>query len=344
MNLVTRIQPVINAQTHIEGRERIETNTWLDNMDKFVSFVKNMPETSREVKVAVIDDEVDKLQEDSENSIIAGISFFSSHKSGIVGTRPYYFSSNGHGTLIAKTIRRLCPKVKLYVARLDQGLNGEPTIESAIKAISWATAMGVDIISMSWTFPVLRDSESRRLSEVIDEAHKNNILTFSSVSDQGYNQPDISFPAKIPGVFRIGTARHSGVPDDLSQGYEFVFSGGSSVANVGQSEEGNTANFNMALGSSFATAVASGHAALILHCVELCDLGDEYGNGLRQYQNMKDIFRVMASGSPQSSYIRAEKWFPASFENKDWMEDEDQDEFRRRITAIIVPCIVNRPC
>ncbi|KAE8316003.1 peptidase S8/S53 domain-containing protein [Aspergillus transmontanensis] len=336
MNLVTRIQPVINAQTHTEGRERIETNTWPDNMDKFVSFVKNMTETSREVKVAVIDDEVDKLQEDFEDSIIAGISFFSSHKNGLVSTRPYSFSSNGHGTLIAKTIRRLCPKVKLYVAWLDQGLNGEPTIESAIKAISWATAMGVDIISMSWTFPVLRDSESRRLSEVIDEAHKNNILTFSSVSDQGHNQPDISFPAKIPGVFRIGTARHSGVPDDLSQGYEFVFPGGSSVANVRQREEGNTdANSNMVLASSFATAVASGLAALILHCVELCNLGDEYGNDIRQYQNMKDIFHVMASGSPQSSYIRAEKWFPAGFENKDWMEDEDQDEFRRRITAII---------
>ncbi|GAB1195668.1 hypothetical protein APSETT444_004930 [Aspergillus pseudonomiae] len=237
---------------------------------------------------------------------------------------------------MAKTIRRLCPTAKLYVARLDQGVNGEPTIESAIKAISWATAIGVDIISMNSTFPELRDTESRKLSEVIDEAHNNKILTFAPVTDQGFNRPDIPFPGKIPGVFRVGAARDSGVPDDLSQGYEFLFPGGSSVTNVRQCEEGSTgANSEVILGSSFATAVASGLAALILHCAELCDLGDEYGDDLRQYQNMKDIFRVMASDSPQSSYIQAEKWFPASFENKDWMEDEDQDEFRRRITAII---------
>ncbi|KNG85640.1 hypothetical protein ANOM_006031, partial [Aspergillus nomiae NRRL 13137] len=313
-----------------------ERNPWLDNMDRFVTFVKNTPEISRVVKVAVIGHGVGQIQENFEDSIISGISFSTSQYGSTISTLPWYLPSNDKSTLMAKTILRLCPNVKLYIARLDYGIDGVPTIESAIKAISWATAIGVDIISMSSTFPELRDTESRKLSEVIDEAHNNKILTFAPVTDQGFNRPDIPFPGKTPGVFRVGAARDSGVPDDLSQGYEFLFPGGSSVTNVRQREEGSTgANSAVVLGSSFATAVASGLAALILHCAELCDLGDEYGDDLRQYQNMKDIFCIMASGSPQSSYIQAEKWFPASFENKDWMEDEDQDEFRRRITAII---------
>lgn len=102
-------------------------------MDRFVSFVRNIPETGREVRIAMIDDGVDKLREDFEDSIVDGISFFSPQKDQFAGTRPYYFSTSGHGTVMAKTIRRLCPTAKLYVARLDQGVNGEPTIESAIK-------------------------------------------------------------------------------------------------------------------------------------------------------------------------------------------------------------------
>jgi hypothetical protein len=38
---------------------------------------------------------------------------------------PYYYSTNGHGTLMAKLICRVCPVVKLYVAKLDT--KGETT-------------------------------------------------------------------------------------------------------------------------------------------------------------------------------------------------------------------------
>jgi hypothetical protein len=106
-------------------------NAWLENMDKFASFVKNMPDPEREIKVAVVDDGVDKLQGIFGDSIIAGVSFYSSQRG--FGTWPHYFSSSGHGTLMAQLVRRICPKAKLYIARLDQGINGEPTIESAIK-------------------------------------------------------------------------------------------------------------------------------------------------------------------------------------------------------------------
>jgi hypothetical protein len=100
-------------------------------MDKFAGFVKNMPDPKREIKVAVVDDGVDKLQGSFGDSIITGVSFYTSQRG--FGTWPHYFSSSGHGTLMAQLVRRICPKAKLYIARLDEGINGEPTIESAIK-------------------------------------------------------------------------------------------------------------------------------------------------------------------------------------------------------------------
>ena len=104
-------------------------------MDTFVKFIKRLPKDivpERDVKVAVIDDGVDKLLGGFGDSITDGVSFYS--PPGRFDTRPHYFSSNGHGTLMAKLIRRICPRAKLFIARLDQGTTSrQPTAESAIK-------------------------------------------------------------------------------------------------------------------------------------------------------------------------------------------------------------------
>src|ERR1700733_2709648 len=105
-------------------------------MDMFTKMIKRIPKDvipRRDVKVAIIDDGIDKLQEGFGDSIDDGVSFYTSP--GTFDTRPYYFSSQGHGTLMAKLIRRVSPRAKLYIARLDQGpTTGQPTAESAIKA------------------------------------------------------------------------------------------------------------------------------------------------------------------------------------------------------------------
>lgn len=104
-------------------------------MDEFADFIRNMwPRTDfqRGVKVALIDDGVDLLQPALENSVKKGSSFTSQHHS--LETKPYYFSSTGHGTLMAKMIRRICPAADLYVARIEvQSATGEPIITSAAK-------------------------------------------------------------------------------------------------------------------------------------------------------------------------------------------------------------------
>jgi hypothetical protein len=110
-------------------------NAWLKNMDKFVEFIKHIPAdvtNGREVRVAVIDDGIDMIKGGFGKSISDGVSF---HTGGQADkTLPYWFSSSGHGTLMATLIRRLCPHAKLYIARIDHGLQtGQPTVASAIK-------------------------------------------------------------------------------------------------------------------------------------------------------------------------------------------------------------------
>lgn len=84
--------------------------------------------------MALIDDGVDLLQPALEKRVKAGISFTTYFSSDTL-TKPYYLSSLGHGTLMAKLISRVCPMAELYVARIDDPLTGQLNIDSAAKVI-----------------------------------------------------------------------------------------------------------------------------------------------------------------------------------------------------------------
>ena len=77
------------------------------------------PGPLEDIKVAVIDDGIDGFQDELYDNIAAGASFCRSSDSGSL-IRTYYVASGGHGTKMAQLIRRVCPKVKLYVARLQE--------------------------------------------------------------------------------------------------------------------------------------------------------------------------------------------------------------------------------
>lgn len=116
-------------------------------MDKFASFINDAPtppHEQRRIKVAVLDDGFDLIENIdlfAENHII-GKAFntveaqttkdWSNRFPGVE-----YFSEGGHGTLMAQNIRRICPQVDFYIAKLQNIANrpGEeacPTAESAV--------------------------------------------------------------------------------------------------------------------------------------------------------------------------------------------------------------------
>lgn len=79
--------------------------------------------------MAIVDDGVDLFNEALGKSVKTGVSFARRPETG--ETRPYYFSSSGQGTLMAKLIHRVCPTVSLYIARIDADpITRQPALHS----------------------------------------------------------------------------------------------------------------------------------------------------------------------------------------------------------------------
>ncbi|KAK6863507.1 hypothetical protein PG995_000035 [Apiospora arundinis] len=184
-------------------------------------------------------------------------------------------STNGHGTVMAHMIYQVCPMVKLYVIRMEhrRSENGmEATIDpdSAADAVKAAVEKKVNIISMSWT---VSKNCSDRLRKHITRTHDANLLMFTSSCDGGHFRDD-TWP-----FFRIGAATAEGTPfrwagsaDDL----DYILPG-VDVAKENpktrpkkESQYGETlASMRPETGSSVATALAAGTAAMLLTCVKM---------------------------------------------------------------------------
>jgi hypothetical protein len=127
---------------------------------------------------------------------------------------------------------------------------------------------------MSWTIDPPEDDNQNQdvadLESAISDAAKANILMFCSASDQGARHTS-SYPSKATNkIFKIGGADatgavYKGVGDIDS--VDFIFPGklveGECLGNT------VTRNFKYLTGSSVATALAAGLAALILYCAQV---------------------------------------------------------------------------
>jgi hypothetical protein len=143
------------------GKKMMDPHQWLIIMDTFSKGIRNlkMPdewadkqlidsdlpdELRKDITVALIDDGVDYLRPDIINKLVHGKSF------GIVDPNhdvngapmPYHGSTNGHGTLMANMIGRVCPAVKIFVCKLDvqpseSGEEAKFTAESAANVSSF---------------------------------------------------------------------------------------------------------------------------------------------------------------------------------------------------------------
>ena len=89
-------------------------------MDTFADYVAGIEDgVENDIKVAVIDDGFDGFQEDYTDNVVAGVSFCRYSDTDSL-MNAYYVPSGSHGTMMASLICRVCPHVKLYVARLDE--------------------------------------------------------------------------------------------------------------------------------------------------------------------------------------------------------------------------------
>ncbi|KAL4880129.1 hypothetical protein BJY04DRAFT_219412 [Aspergillus karnatakaensis] len=245
------------------------------------------------IVVAVIDDGIDKTHPDLSSYQYSGSNFHLYDDNQKVW--PYWNSTAGHGTLMARLIHRIAPNVRLHICRLhtrvsENGASVQIVPRSAIEAIHDAVDRGVRIISISWTIPRPEDeSERDDFRKAIDRALKKKIHIFCSVSDRGQRAEE-TFPLNcgLSGMFRIGAAKASGqIWEYVGEAAKLDFAcPGHEVLTKEPAEANGNIKFKAHTGSSVATALASGLAASILECVRLGCLYD------LENENREDEFRL----------------------------------------------------
>lgn len=154
--------------------------------------------------------------------------------------------------------------------------------------------MGVHIISMSWTIP----GDYPNLDQAVMAAYNAGILMFGSASDQGANTPDNPYMAKLSNkgegsVICIGGAREDAYGDKKAVAEaEFFFPG--QTQGIPTPLPQMKSSFGSKIGSSVATALASGLTALIMHLVDISKYGEDatanYRSKLQNPKNVRKIF------------------------------------------------------
>ncbi|KAK2051142.1 hypothetical protein LY76DRAFT_630636 [Colletotrichum caudatum] len=268
---------------HQFWKETVDTSRDLSNADSNANVRLSTAESqnmealrnlSKDVVVALIDDGVDCCDSGFSGRVIEGKTFDYQD----VGVGQYYISARGHGTEMARMIWKVCPMVAIYSIRLKTHTSPEKR-QSTIDAVSAALAIeaalekNATIISMSWTIPVPPEGSKEKiiLDSVLEKACSRNVLMFCSSSDQ------ISATKHYPSAFRrsrfflIGAAYddgsaygHAGKSNDfIFPGVNVSTSGGSSLPAFLADKMSSSKE---ATGSSIATALAAGLAAIITYC------------------------------------------------------------------------------
>ncbi|KAG5795382.1 hypothetical protein H9Q69_005579 [Fusarium xylarioides] len=266
---------VLWAEITAESRNLMQVNESKGQVGSMDDKVKRVLESlQKPVVVALIDDGVNNCAEDFSRRVIEGVSF--DYQGDTVGQ--YYISARGHGTEMARMIFKVCPMASIYSIRLKTGFNhekGEPTIdpESAVLAIDAALARNATIISMSWTIPKPEQGSKlrERLDAVLKRACDRKVVMFCSSSDQIDNTEHYPSAYDKEHIFRIGAAHDDGSRYVRSgNGNHFIFPGVNVNTSGGRNLPQDLANKRLtpkeSTGSSIATALAAGLAAMITHC------------------------------------------------------------------------------
>ena len=181
---------------------------------------------------------------------------------------------------------------------------------------------------MSWTIKETEENgnDIRRLEAAMNEASKKGILMFCAAGDKGSHQ-DKEYPAAYnpTRIFRIGAAKANGNVWDWvgdPRNLDFILPGHEVVDR--NPHGAPLEKFRPRTGSSVATALAAGLAALVLHCVRLSAIHtDTLGpsatksavaisdfNNLQKHDNMKAAFKAIGtSEESQNKFIEVWRHF-----------------------------------
>ncbi|KAI1259153.1 hypothetical protein F5Y18DRAFT_315386 [Xylariaceae sp. FL1019] len=285
-----------SANHERQSEPRIRDHKWLGCIDRFASgiftlkpdvYIKSVStlpdELKKNVRVCLIDDGVDIRHRSLQDRIdITGRTFGVNaienyHR---ISPLPYYDSMTNHGTLMASMIARVCPFATITSYRMDMWMGDDnkfhPAPESAADALEFALKHDFDIISMSWSIKEGKNDknvDTRRIRNMLNQSEAAKKIIFCSAPDAGNLSPDdvatyVPVGTSANHLFRIGAAtadnmvwqRVGGHCDYLFPGYNVREKEGDEVIQYDNSPKS---------GSSIATALAAGFAALLIHVVRM---------------------------------------------------------------------------
>jgi hypothetical protein len=201
--------------------------------------------------------------------------------------------------------------------------------------------MNVDIISMSWIInkddPKLTDTILGELNQGLTDAANKGVLMFCAANDEGVeNANRQAYPAAaIPGkVFKIGAAAATGVNAQTVNraAVDYLFPG----AGLKESSPYLVFPAEMSLagmdGSSSATALASGLAALLLYF--LSNDKKRRWNVTKSRRHDKIDALLKHAASTDQKYVQVWELFGSLIDNH-WDEMDDENVLQTFIESLI---------
>lgn len=166
----------------------------------------------------------------------------------------------------------------------------------------------VDVISMSFGYPSRESDGYEFLEQSIKHAINQNVLLFAAASNNGANTKR-AYPARHSDVICIHSTKANGTPSDFNP----LPLPGDNFATIGEAVESawpvhlfdQVRNVNYVArksGTSFATPIASGIAAVLLQYARV-KLSSKEAEQLKQSQFMKAVLRAVSIKSQGYDYI-----------------------------------------
>ncbi|EPE08547.1 nacht and wd40 domain protein [Ophiostoma piceae UAMH 11346] len=254
------------------------------------------------VRVVVIDTGIDKTHPAIREHLASTFSRVDTdHCKNFVVPSENVSDTHGHGTAVCDIILSMA-KVCLCVAKVSNTERLDDAAVSRIsEAITWAAEeCDADIIVMALGFP----EEKPAIATVINRFPRKIFL--AAASNDG-NMSKEWFPASLDSVLSIRSADINGKlsrfsPDPTRRGDNFMVLG-EEVKAAGRCNQGRPIVADLHSGTSFATAVAAGIAALVLEfSVQRQPNGELHvrtasAEALRTPYGMRKVFNQMALGT-----------------------------------------------
>ncbi|KAF7543160.1 hypothetical protein G7Z17_g10966 [Cylindrodendrum hubeiense] len=253
-----------------ENRDASQSARWLDEVNTINRYIQRQASftSARAPRVAILDtgfdDEAIFFNGPGRRGKIKGWRDWAGDEESPV-------DENGHGSHTMALVMKVAPNAMIYAARIAKNRGSlKNATQSIVEAIHWAAIeMKADIISMSFGFQEEIPIITTAITEAILE-RKGNIIFLAAASNSGGNRREM-FPANLDSVISIRETNSRGAfsdtnpPVDLDGPAAFGTLGREVPSAWLSSVDGEVAKS----GSSVATAMAAGIAAMVLTFVSV---------------------------------------------------------------------------